>query len=301
MKKLLLSAVALAVVTVGPALAADLPRKAPRYQPPPPPPVLSWTGFYVGLNAGATWGCGSASNTVTPTSVDLGFPHNGNLATTNAHLSAISAAGSFDHNNGCRDANFIGGGQIGYNWQFTNWLAGIEADFQGIGGNNNDNVFVNVVPVGPNDPSNWVGTVGFNRDHSWLGTVRGRIGFLATPAFLIYATGGAAYGNVSGDLALDLRNDVYVVGNHIPANSAFASIDKTRWGWTAGGGVEWMFAPQWSVKAEYLYYDLGSRDLDFPFTVHDNQTGLNATFNSQTTIDFKGHIARVGVNWHFNP
>jgi outer membrane immunogenic protein len=295
----LLSGVVLTALAL-PALAADLPRKAPAYRPPPPPPPLSWTGFYIGLNAGATWGCGSASNTVTPTSVDLGFPHGGNLATTNAHVSAISAAGSFDFDNGCRNANFIGGGQIGYNWQFTNWLAGIEADFQGIAGhNNNNNGFVNVVPVGIAGEGNWVGTAAFDRDQRWLGTIRGRIGFLATPAVLIYATGGGAFAKVSGDVAVDLRNDLFCC-THIPPNTAFASIDKTRWGWTAGGGVEWMFAPQWSVKAEYLYYDLGSRDLDFPFTVHDNLTGLNANFNSHTTVDFKGHIARVGINWHFN-
>jgi outer membrane immunogenic protein len=93
---------ALAVLAVGPALAADLPRKAP---PPvvPPPPVLSWTGFYVGLNAGAVWGCGSASNTVTNISSDANFPHGiGHPPPTTtgaenlAHLAAISSATSFD-------------------------------------------------------------------------------------------------------------------------------------------------------------------------------------------------------------
>jgi outer membrane immunogenic protein len=135
------------------------------------------------------------------------------------------------------------------------------------------------------------------------------VGFLATPAFLIYATGGLARGNVKGDLNVDLRNDAFCCGNdivppgvdHIPGVGTFASIDSTRLGWTVGGGVEWMFVPSWSVKAEYLYYDLGSRDLNFPITIHDNASGLNATFNSATRVDFKGSIARVGINWHFSP
>jgi outer membrane immunogenic protein len=307
MKKLLLSGVVLTALAL-PALAADLPRKAPAYRPPPPPPVLNWTGFYVGLNAGALWGCGDASITTTPSSVDPGFPH-GNLATQNAHVAAISAAGTGSFDNGCRDANFIGGGQIGYNWQFTSWVVGIEADFQGIARNHNNHTFVNVAPVTTDSiygPSNWIGTATFERDNSWLGTVRARAGFLATPAFLIYATGGLAYGKTSGDASLDLRSDICTAAPTTPAvcphfnePSAFFSSDKTRTGWTVGGGFEWMFAPQWSVKAEYLYYDLGSRDFSFPFTVHDNDSLRNATFVSSGNFDIKGSIARVGVNYHF--
>jgi outer membrane immunogenic protein len=301
MKKLVLTGVTFAALAVGPALAADLPRKAPAYTPPPPPPppVLTWTGWYIGLNAGAVWGCGDASKTLSPGQVDPGFPH-GDATQTNAHLAAISAAGSFDFNNGCRDANFIGGGQIGYNWQFTNWVVGLEADFQGVGGNNNNGGFVNTVNVGIPGQGNWIGTGTFERDHTWLATFRGRVGFLATPAFLIYATGGLARGKVSGDLTVDLRNDALCCG-HIPAVGTFTSIDSTRLGWTVGGGVEWMFAPSWSVKGEYLYYDLGSRDSNFPITIHDTQSTLNATFNSASRIDLKGSIARVGINWHFAP
>jgi outer membrane immunogenic protein len=303
MKKLLLSGVTLAALAVGPALAADLPRKAP--PAPPPPPVLSWTGWYVGLNAGAVWGCGSASNTVTPASSDPRWPHGfpiTQFAEHDRHVAAVSAATSFDLDNGCRDANFIGGGQIGYNWQFTGWVVGIEADFQGIGGNNNNgtrsqSAFAAEGPAyAPG--SNWVGTATFERDNTWLGTLRARAGFLATPAFLIYATGGLAYGKTSGNLTLDIRNDVFCC-DHIPAVTGFFDSDKSRAGWTVGGGVEWMFAPRWSLKAEYLYYDLGSRDLDFAFTIHDNLSNQNATFNSHTNVDFKGSIARVGVNYHF--
>ena len=307
MKKLLVSAVSFAALAVGPALAADLPRKAP--PAPPPPPPLTWTGWYVGLNAGAVWGCGSASNTVTRVRSDANFPHGighpfptSPTPVSEAHLNAIASATSFDLDNGCRDANFIGGGQIGYNWQFTGWVVGIEADFQGIGGNNNNGTFSRTVAgpalAGVEAPNNWVATAAFERDNTWLGTLRGRAGFLWTPAFLVYATGGLAYGKTSGNLSLDLRNSLYCC-DHIPAVHGFFDSDNSRAGWTVGGGVEWMFAPRWSLKAEYLYYDLGSRDLNFNFTVHDTNSNRSATFNSATNIDFKGSIARVGVNYHF--
>src|SRR5262245_7523434 len=249
MKKLLLSGVTLVALAVGPALAADLPRKAP--PAPPPPPVISWTGWYAGLNAGAVWGCGNAHNTLSNVRSDVNWPHGGvppalplhpppqtTPAESAAHLAAISSVGTFDFDNGCRNANFIGGGQIGYQWQFGTWVAGIEADIQGIGGNNNSGTFVKTVP-GPtdaNDPNvnNWVGTETFERDNSWLGTLRVRIGFLWTPAFLVYATGGLAYGKTSGNLTLDIRNDFYCCG-HLPAVTGFFDSDKSRAGWTVGG------------------------------------------------------------------
>src|SRR5262245_4121383 len=211
MKKLLLSGVTLAALAVGPALAADLPRKAP--PAPPPPPVISWTGWYAGLNAGAVWGCGNAHNTLSNVRSDVNWPHGGvppalplhpppqtTPAESAAHLAAISSVGTFDFDNGCRNANFSGGGQIGYQWQFGTWVAGIEADIQGIGGNNNSGTFVKTASVGfpsgvvaPPTEGSWIGTATFERDNSWLGTLRGRIGFIWTLAFFIYATGDFGY------------------------------------------------------------------------------------------------------------
>ena len=95
--------------------------------------------------------------------------------------------------------------------------------------------------------------------------------------------------------------DVYNFPAHNINGFGFGSASDTRVGWTASGGVEWMFAPNWSVKAEYLYYDLGSVDANYVVLINDTASGLNATFNGQASVDFKGHIARVGVNWHFNP
>ena len=106
------------------AAAADLPRKAP---PPavPPAPVYNWTGWYVGLNAGGHWGNNTVDSVGVSSFADPSFLSGStDIANSLARLSTYSLGG---HNNG-----FIGGGQIGYNWQFGKWLAGLEADIQGL-------------------------------------------------------------------------------------------------------------------------------------------------------------------------
>src|SRR5215470_4509788 len=120
MKKLVVAALASAAL-IAPAVAADLaPRPVYKAPPPPPPPVWSWTGFYIGSNFG--W-IGSTENTITNTGTDGGL---GGLGT---YLGVGGIPGSVD----AKHSNFIGGGQIGYNWQWTpNWVVGLEADFAGI-------------------------------------------------------------------------------------------------------------------------------------------------------------------------
>jgi outer membrane immunogenic protein len=78
------------------------------------------------------------------------------------------------------------------------------------------------------------------------------------------------------------------------------SFSDTRVGWTVGGGLEWLFLPNWSAKVEYLYYDLGSVSTNFLLPQHDNASGNNALSVGQTTTRFDGHIVRAGVNYHFN-
>jgi len=100
-----------------------------------------------------------------------------------------------------------------------------------------------------------------SRGVDWLGTVRGRVGFLATPALLMYGTGGFAYGEVKVSTSITQSNTDcanFGAGSCVASNAATSGESQTRAGWTAGGGFEWLFAPQWSAKAEYLFYDLGS-------------------------------------------
>jgi outer membrane immunogenic protein len=141
-----------------------------------------------------------------------------------------------------------------------------------------------------------------NKRISWLGTVRARLGWLAIPTFLVYGTGGFAYGEVKS--STDINTTLNGPGISPVAADIFSSSGNslTRGGWTAGGGVEWMFLPRWSLKAEYLYYDLGTVSYDTlivdPITVPYTPPNYFVN-NAHTTTRFNGNIARLGVNYHF--
>ncbi|QGM99164.1 outer membrane protein [Methylocystis parvus] len=305
MKKFALSFAALAL-TAGSALAADLPsRKGPPVLPPPPPPPL-WTGFYVGLNAGGGW---ASSNSVTigstPIFTNPAGPAAGIIA-AHAGPAALSASGIIGGGN---NGGFIGGGQIGYNYQFyNNFLVGIEADIQGVAASGGSRTGAGAALVGPGSGATGTPiTTSFSVSQSldYIGTVRGRLGWLATPTLLVYGTGGLAYGGVSSSAAYFSTNPAYPALSGLSAawGSAGAFSD-TRVGWTAGGGVEWMFMPNWSAKVEYLYFDLGSVTYNLAPTGSIALAGpvgqpwwLNA---SQVSARFNGNIVRAGANYHFN-
>jgi outer membrane immunogenic protein len=241
-------------VLIGSAVAADLPVKMFTKAPIAPAPY-NWTGLYIGVNAGGSWG--SQDNSLV------------NAAT------GVTLLSNSDHLNG-----FIGGGQIGYNWQVNQWVFGLEADFQGSGQNADGSFFS---PGG-----GFIGnliipstSIAYTNKLDWFGTVRGRIGYAmgATGNWLPYVTGGWAYGygEISGTTT---------VGG--VATSFSGSQDYS--GWTVGGGVEWAFADHWSAKAEYLYIDFGN--------------GLAVPANNAGTINIVGgkmtdNIVRLGVNYKF--
>ena len=284
------------------ASAADLPRKAPVYTPPPPPPpVLGWTGFYAGLNAGYHWSNSSVDTVGTPGPffVPDTFGPSSDLA---AQLATTSLNAK---NNG-----FIGGGQIGYNWQFNSWVAGLEADIQGIAHHNGTDSITLQGNLQPTFPDTIVSTTSVEKQVDWLGTVRGRLGFLATPTLLVYGTGGLAYGEVKANTSIaQTATCVYAPlgpctgGGQTVTYGTTGSFSETRAGWTVGGGLEWMFAPQWSLKGEYLYYDLGEETFALPDLVATvpghclGSTCWSAHVESKTR--FNGNIARIGVNYHF--
>jgi outer membrane immunogenic protein len=236
--------------TVGAAAAADMPVKAPIYKAPVVVPPYNWTGFYVGLNAGGSWG------------------HQDNsLVTVPGGVTVFSNSNNLD--------GFIGGGQIGYNWQSDHWVFGLEADFQG-SGQKDDGTFLLPPIVGA--------LAGLSASYTdkleWFGTVRGRIGY-AMDRWLPYVTGGWAFGHgtLSG------------TGTTTPAGPVLGfSASHDYSGWTLGGGLEWAFADHWSAKAEYLYIDFG----DGP-TVIANTAGTLAIVSGKLT----DNIARLGVNYKF--
>ena len=191
---------AMLVGGIGSAYAADLPLKAP---PPPVAPVMTWTGFYIGLNAGGAWDDNHSVNT-------LGVPVQGFIDGIGpgsfAANSAAAATGSTSYGN---DGRFIGGGQIGYNWQFGRGVAGFEADIDGLGQRNRTGVLNNTVGPFPFFGAAEVinSQIMSTRTLDYLGTVRGRLGFLPSPSFLLYATGGAAYGGVRASTSVTQTNN----------------------------------------------------------------------------------------------
>jgi outer membrane immunogenic protein len=198
------------------------------------------------------------------------------------------------------NGGFIGGGQIGYNWQFYNsFVAGVEADIQGIASSNSTVNFASgaINPVFPGFPILQFGTA--SRSLDYIGTVRGRLGWLFTPTLLVYGTGGLAYGGVRTNVSITqlVLNDPNIANPYFGTGS----FSDTRVGWTAGGGLEWMFMPNWSAKVEYLYYDLGtvSYALSPLVNIQNNGTIFSSAF-PQAQTRFNGNIVRAGVNYHFN-
>ncbi|MBI5011850.1 MAG: outer membrane beta-barrel protein [Methylocystis sp.] len=262
---------ALVVGSVGAAAqAADLPtHKAP---PPPLPPAFTWTGLYGGVNIGYAFG------DTTRETGGLGY------------LSGIPVVGAAPL------------APLGSTWSVGQDLHGIagvgaEADIQAT-----DAVSHSSSTLGRVDSAGGhLQSMNTTKNVDWFGTVRGRVGFtpISIPNLMIYGTGGFAYGQVV--------NNVGFADNFF--NLGISSIghgyyDNTKTGWTAGGGIEWspsMF-PSWSLKAEYLYVDLGSTTANsVPLnTMAGAATGVPtfaATHNSPTRFQ----VVRAGINWHFDP
>lgn len=268
MKRILGSLIAVSALTTS-ALGADM---AVRARPAPPPvAVYSWTGFYIGGNVGYGWGNADTFFNPLPT-----------------------AAGFFDLRPTTLSPDpkgVIGGAQIGYNWQTGAFVWGIEADIQGadIKGSAFQSPIINIAGA----PFGAGSTLTASEKIDWFGTVRGRLGVTVTPQVLLYATGGLAY----GDVKYTANSNFLPVGTQ----QYPASISDTRFGWTAGGGIEWAFAGPWSAKLEGLYYDLGTAS-----TVANGVPGLPAgrcggTGFCQVGYSWKttGEIARVGINYRF--
>jgi outer membrane immunogenic protein len=305
------------------ALAADLPyRKAEELPPPPPPPM--WTGLYAGLSAGYGFGTNSATQSVSSgeAAYDNTYFYNTPLAFTDLYVPtglalALSGAGANSQ------SGFIGGGQIGYNYQYgSNIVLGLEADIQGAGirgssrfGGAGVGVGVDAGLVGSYTSTyTSIGASQVRAGVDWLGTVRGRLGYLWTPTMLIYATGGLSYGgtyaNISNFAVTSNSWSDTLVGTGSYGTKTFiggGTRSQTLVGWNVGGGVEWMFMPNWSLKAEGIYWNLGNINVPTAaFAAAPAGGGTQfwedvptMTF-AATRVNYQGVIARLGVNYHFN-
>ena len=284
MTERLFAGAVVASLLTGSAYAADLPAKVYTKAPAVVAPVYNWTGFYVGVNGGYSWG---RSNTTITAPAGV-FP---TTPFTPFHQNVDGG---------------LGGGQIGYNWQVNpNWLVGLEADIQGTG--ERLSVALTTVgprygafpdglpnPLGPDFNAIATQTAALSYDLRWFATFRGRVGLLAGPQTLLYATGGLAVGDFKYSAQTTTSVQVFTpglagttpFGAPIVVAGAGVSNDDTRVGWTAGAGIEHKFTPNWSGKLEYLYMDFGTK------------TYFAGTAN-QADVSFHDHILRAGINYEF--
>ncbi|KQQ23470.1 porin [Methylobacterium sp. Leaf123] len=293
MKKLLTSLAAFTALTAA-ASAADLPRRA---APPPvftPIPVFTWTGFYAGFNAG--YGFGVEDNGAAPV---VGV--NGLTGLVRPGQTAVIAFGGNNRNDG-----FVGGGQIGYNYQFTpgsGVVVGIEADAQYVDFGRDRNQFsvVNSNPAFPGVAAQQVFNPNGLSSLDFFGTVRGRLGY-AFDRVLFYGTGGFAYG-AGGGRQFGLPN---------------SSRDDFRTGYAAGGGVEYALptdsflnffrssAVTLKVEGLYVNLDRGGGALNGAFAVN-NAGAVITTANPGVVVvsgpsrrnDTEFAVVRAGLNYKF--
>jgi outer membrane immunogenic protein len=280
MKKLALAVSALAISAVS-ASAADM-APAPVYTKAPPievAPACVWCGFYVGGNVGYAW---SESTSVNSSAVATNPPNGSTLnPAIPAGLTTGIPVGS--------QKGIIGGGQFGYNFQSGRFVAGFEADIQGLSGRATGTA-VTAFSAGST-------TLTATNSVNWLGTVRARIGLAAAPNFLIYGTGGLAYGGVNSSTGI---NQAFSVGpGELGSATASGNSSETRVGWTVGAGGEWMFTSNWSAKLEYLHYDLGSANYGTPVSGIAADIGTVFTLGQSSSTNFRGDIVRVGLNYKF--
>jgi opacity protein-like surface antigen/outer membrane receptor protein involved in Fe transport len=230
----------------------------------PVPTAWAWTGYYLGINAGYSWG---------KASTDALFNDSTIVGATFATSASYKLQGT------------VFGVQTGYNFALGSWLWGIEADVQ-LSGQHDTPIFAcpGMVcnPAGP-----VLAAFDQNQRLQWFGTLRGRFGALVTPDAVLFVTGGAA---VAG---LHTAGDVFGFDRTgAAATNPFSNITVNA-GWTVGGGLEARLLGNWTGKVEYLYLDFGSITTNI-----DNQgvMALTAAFNSRIA----DQLVRAGLNYKFD-
>jgi outer membrane immunogenic protein len=258
------AALALALaLPVTPAFAADIPTMPP--QPRSPVAVTApsnWYGFYIGVQGGYGWGSGA-----------IGYA-------PNAGYAGALGGGALPGPVADEPKGFLGGITYGTNWQFGNMVLGTESDWS-------FSTIKQSQTLGPL-PGFTLRVTGV-QELKHLSTSRGRLGFLVSDNLLIFGTGGLASGGVEGSSQFNLVAPAVCAG---AGNCPAGSRDKTLWGWSAGGGIEFAQGP-WSVKLDYIHYDLGK----LRYNVTDPTFPAGVISASQRV---SGDVVRGGIAYRFN-
>jgi outer membrane immunogenic protein len=251
MKRLAVVGALLSIVGfAGAASAADLPARTYTKAPAVVAPIYDWAGFYIGLNGG-----GASS-------------HNCWNLTAAVGVGAVPPVSV-----GCHDATGgLAGGQIGYRWQVTNWVFGLEAqgDWASLKGSN-------VSGIGTFGGQPFLNQTKIDA----IGLFTGQVGY-AWNNMLWYGKGGAA-------VTHDTYAGIAVVG--FPANAAFDQASGTRWGGVVGTGLEFRFAPGWSVAVEYDHLFMGSSS--------GNLINFMGGFDRTQSVKQDVDMGTVRVNYSF--
>jgi outer membrane immunogenic protein len=296
---LMLGRVALfALVLAAPASAADLARRPP--VAPPPPVAFSWTGCYVGGYAG---GAGAGRDAVF---TDLGNTMFGAYAGGATTRPPIAGTHNWDVP---LDSSVIGGGTLGCNWQPVGsaFVLGVEGEggYMKLKGSAFDPLISPTLTVAA-----FRGTpdvLGSAQAGSWYAMATGRFGyafdhFLAFDHVLAYVKGGAAFLPIRGSILDNCLNVAGGCGNWVISTGASETLATG----TIGGGLEWAFSRNWSLKAEYMFVGLGNHSITSCGTSHSGPSfaqlsvtpGGDFCFNH----DFPGiHTGKIGINFHFGP
>jgi outer membrane immunogenic protein len=250
-----------------------------------------WTGGYGGINAGYGW-----SNSTVQASGDSATEGAGNALLHGIFADMTLNFAPASYSQSPRAKGGLSGFQLGYNWQLGGiWLVGLEADLQGtfIGGDD-----FKLGLVRPADAYSFRS----EQDLNWFGTVRARLGLLATNQLLVFGTGGFAFGQAQVSAAI--TNHSGLVGIVTPGTSytqcatgnvCFAGSDtKLSGGWTLGGGFEWAWLANTTIKVEYMHVDLGSQSI-----LLNLQSPANGTAFARAKFDNDFDIVRAGLNVKF--
>jgi outer membrane immunogenic protein len=258
-KTTLATAAAILIATTAAGSAADMAVKAPYAAPAP---IYNWTGFYIGGHVGGGWG--TTETTLTGATIT---PPGGPAAT--------AAFGfPFAQNS---TSGFLGGGQIGYNWQAGWAVFGVQADIAGL-------------DVKGTTPC--VILLSCTTKSDWLATATGRIGAVVADRGLVYVKGGAAWLNSTNSVSLPNIGLGGITGGEL------TSKETTTWGWTVGLGLEYMIAQNWSAFIEYDYMDFDRKNETFNLNLAALGVGAGA-ISVNADLKNKLSIAKVGVNYKF--
>jgi outer membrane immunogenic protein len=270
----LLAIATISTVGLGFAAAADLPVKA---RPPAvvAAPVATWTGCYVGGHAGYSWSRATDQTLPFATSNDIGPAPFGDPIV-------------FGYDGHYHTSGFAGGIQGGCDKQFGQAVFGVVIDYSWTSQKKDSGPF-QIQPFDVPTFSNFeTGHVNLKN----FGTARARLGFLPTPTFLVYGTGGVAWARASAGVT----GTAFDGESQVP----FAVSDTRNFvGWAAGIGGDWMFAPNWTFGVEYLHMDFGDANFRFNPASFVNFTTGDALGVTGVNLKLTSDIVRGTVNFRF--